>query len=559
MPKRNEWSLPLVFLLIVAAMAMDQCDAFGQCAFPLCKDEAYNNYLLKDGSNSGAGEDEVPVMTGAGTLDWQSVGDFYTPPTPDASEYDDDFIRLDGSNGPTTGDFEFGVGTEVSVRGTGATYSFSDTSLSYDGTDYNTLFGEAGVWNSSASSIMLYSDDPTHVWPDISGTESVDVGLYDITIPAGVFGPDPLPGTLTVYYVNGDGASLLAWLQAVSSVHSVETFTGAYDPNGAAEDYTWDLPAGCTELGEPGALDVYSVEATFRVDPATGTTEVSSLSVDGDADIGGDITTSAGSLSLSDAYGEANITLDGSSGISFNSTLRVTDPAAQATAMNPYLLLLPSSTRTGDSFGFNSVIWAYDQDPDFEIQGTNVLGTVLWQHAKNADVNSTSQIGMRAAHMLFSSGNYNIGGGTTPSFGFEPMIFASGSGQFLSPHYHYTVNDSCAAGKMAGEEVGYHCPALVGSGPKWGFKMYTDSMLADDIGLVFGDSSQGDGPVYRVEMDETTDDAVVSDGTGEIARLGRGETDSDITYMVLRNASGDACYIYPDAAGTGVTVSSTKP
>lgn len=44
-----------------------------------------------------------------------------------------------------------------------------------------------------------------------------------------------------------------------------------------------------------------------------------------------------------------------------------------------------------------------------------------------------------------------------------------------------------------------------------------------------------------------------------VAELGRGETDTDITYLALKNASGVTCYIYPDAAGTAITVSATKP
>ncbi len=40
---------------------------------------------------------------------------------------------------------------------------------------------------------------------------------------------------------------------------------------------------------------------------------------------------------------------------------------------------------------------------------------------------------------------------------------------------------------------------------------------------------------------------------------GRGATDTDITYIALRNASGTKCYIYPNAAGNDITVSTTKP
>ena len=43
------------------------------------------------------------------------------------------------------------------------------------------------------------------------------------------------------------------------------------------------------------------------------------------------------------------------------------------------------------------------------------------------------------------------------------------------------------------------------------------------------------------------------------SEIGQGDTDTDISYIALRNASGTLCYVYPDAAGTGITVSTTKP
>ena len=45
----------------------------------------------------------------------------------------------------------------------------------------------------------------------------------------------------------------------------------------------------------------------------------------------------------------------------------------------------------------------------------------------------------------------------------------------------------------------------------------------------------------------------------ERAEIGRGVTDTDITYIALRNATGVKSYIYPNAGGTGITVSTTKP
>ncbi|OWJ67443.1 hypothetical protein [Inquilinus limosus] len=46
------------------------------------------------------------------------------------------------------------------------------------------------------------------------------------------------------------------------------------------------------------------------------------------------------------------------------------------------------------------------------------------------------------------------------------------------------------------------------------------------------------------------DDAVI---------FGRGATDTDITWLALRNATGVLTYIYPNATADGVTVANTKP
>jgi hypothetical protein len=43
------------------------------------------------------------------------------------------------------------------------------------------------------------------------------------------------------------------------------------------------------------------------------------------------------------------------------------------------------------------------------------------------------------------------------------------------------------------------------------------------------------------------------------AELGRGTTDTDITYLGLRNANGTKCYIYPNAAGNGIVVTTIQP
>ena len=41
--------------------------------------------------------------------------------------------------------------------------------------------------------------------------------------------------------------------------------------------------------------------------------------------------------------------------------------------------------------------------------------------------------------------------------------------------------------------------------------------------------------------------------------IGRGDTDTDITYLRLKNASGTNTYLYPNSSGDAVSVSSSKP
>jgi hypothetical protein len=49
------------------------------------------------------------------------------------------------------------------------------------------------------------------------------------------------------------------------------------------------------------------------------------------------------------------------------------------------------------------------------------------------------------------------------------------------------------------------------------------------------------------------------DAKGQVIEIGRGVTDTDITYIALYNSTGVKTYIYPDAAGTAITVTPTKP
>ena len=48
-------------------------------------------------------------------------------------------------------------------------------------------------------------------------------------------------------------------------------------------------------------------------------------------------------------------------------------------------------------------------------------------------------------------------------------------------------------------------------------------------------------------------------GDADSSILGKGATDTDITYWRLQNADGEACYIYPNATQDAIVVSNTKP
>lgn len=49
------------------------------------------------------------------------------------------------------------------------------------------------------------------------------------------------------------------------------------------------------------------------------------------------------------------------------------------------------------------------------------------------------------------------------------------------------------------------------------------------------------------------------DKSGLVLEIGRGTTDTDITYIALKDSNGDTAYIYPTTGGATATVSQTKP
>lgn len=92
------------------------------------------------------------------------------------------------------------------------------------------------------------------------------------------------------------------------------------------------------------------------------------------------------------------------------------------------------------------------------------------------------------------------------------------------------------------EGGGYH-PFMISDGESGN----GDMMIVTNGGAVgIGTTSPDD--MFEIEWDTNVD-----------VEIGRGITDTDITFIALRNAGGTQCFIYPDAAGTGITVTSTHP
>ena len=70
--------------------------------------------------------------------------------------------------------------------------------------------------------------------------------------------------------------------------------------------------------------------------------------------------------------------------------------------------------------------------------------------------------------------------------------------------------------------------------------------------------------VARHEMQEAqagaqTDDKVFDDEVGFVFAFGRGVNDSNVTYLALQNTNLQKVYVYPNAAGNGVVVTTVKP
>lgn len=59
--------------------------------------------------------------------------------------------------------------------------------------------------------------------------------------------------------------------------------------------------------------------------------------------------------------------------------------------------------------------------------------------------------------------------------------------------------------------------------------------------------------------DSATGDINIYFTTGAKAIIGRGTTDTDITFLALTNADAEVCYIYPHADQNAIVVSATHP
>jgi len=57
----------------------------------------------------------------------------------------------------------------------------------------------------------------------------------------------------------------------------------------------------------------------------------------------------------------------------------------------------------------------------------------------------------------------------------------------------------------------------------------------------------------------TSADTAIEDMTGFRSAVGRGATDTDITFQALRNEDGTVSYTYPNAASNGLITTTTRP
>lgn len=104
------------------------------------------------------------------------------------------------------------------------------------------------------------------------------------------------------------------------------------------------------------------------------------------------------------------------------------------------------------------------------------------------------------------------------------------------------VNQKAGTSTVALDAVSQQAKSRTASLDALKTKEYTKTLSLD--GLVGVDSAtvKNVTPVY-----------------GLAGQFNHGSSDSDISYIVLTNASGTPCFVYPNGSGNGITVSTTRP
>lgn len=234
----------------------------------------------------------------------------------------------------------------------------------------------------------------------------------------------------------------------------------------------------------------------------------------------------------------------------------------------------PSRYYPLDSIAYNS---QYDQ-------------TFIWSHT--SPIGQGPVIGyLEAYKQIIGSGDASFDGKVQVGWNPEDKTFAvDGTGSFTGVVNLNYLNDfdstewSCNSNYVSGDTIlgPYDWPNLASMFCKGDIISKTDgSWSANIVSIEYGDfldlneyggntslivhdgtypgASTGNFKLYK------NPDLTIGGGLnleiddGVFLKAFRGVTDPDITGWVMTNASGTPCYIYPDAAGTGLTVSTTKP
>jgi len=118
-------------------------------------------------------------------------------------------------------------------------------------------------------------------------------------------------------------------------------------------------------------------------------------------------------------------------------------------------------------------------------------------------------------------------------------------------------NPTSGAAKYIGFQV---APTINQTGTATGdytaFQVNVTETAATGTNKLLMDLQVGGTSRITVKNDGTI---IVTFATGVDAEIGRGTTDTDITYMALRNADGELCYVFPNADQNAIVVQAGKP